>query len=73
MMPTPPIHTVNCRHIAIDRDWPSMSVSTLELVVENPDIDSNTASSGRWSCGSISTYGIAPRTAISSHSSETTR
>ena len=46
-MPTPPIQVVNCRHIAIERDSPSMSVSTLEPVVEKPDIDSKSASSGR--------------------------
>ena len=41
-----------------------MSVSTLEPVVEKPDIDSNSASTGRASCGSASRYGIAPKTAI---------
>ena len=41
-----------------------MSVSTLEPVVEKPDIDSNNASTGRESCGSASRYGIAPNTAI---------
>jgi hypothetical protein len=52
MMPTPPIHVVNWRHIAIDRVSASISVSTLEPVVEKPDIDSNSASAGRESCGS---------------------
>ena len=46
MMPTPPIQAVNWRHIAIDLDSPSTSVSTLAPVVENPDIDSNMASTG---------------------------
>ena len=54
MIPTPPIQVVNCRHIAIERDSASMSVSTLEPVVEKPDIDSNSASTGRESCGSAS-------------------
>ena len=46
MIPTPPIHAVNWRHMAIERDSPSMSVRTLAPVVENPDIDSNSASTG---------------------------
>ena len=52
MMPTPPIQAVNWRHIAIERGRPSMSVSTLAPVVENPDIDSNIASTGLASCAS---------------------
>jgi len=73
MMPSPPSQTVYCRHMAIDRDTPSTSVSTLELVVENPDMDSKKASIGRESWGSTSRYGRAPKTAISSHTSATTR
>ena len=46
MIPTPPIQVVNCRHMAIERDCASMSVSTLDPVVEKPDIDSNSASTG---------------------------
>ena len=40
--------------MAIERWVSSMSVSALEPVVENPDIDSNSASTGRDSCGSPS-------------------
>ena len=50
-----------------------MSATTLEPVVENPDIDSNSASTGRESCGSASRYGTAPKTATSSQMSDTTR
>ena len=49
-----------------------MSVRTVAPVVENPDIDSNSASTGLDSCGSASRYGSAPNTATSSHISETT-
>ena len=73
MIPTPPIQVVNCRHIAIDRESASMSVRTLDPVVENPDIDSNSASNGRESCGSANRYGSAPKPAISSQMSATTR
>ena len=59
--------------MAIERDRASMSATTLEPVVENPDIDSNNASTGRESCGSASRYGIAPKTATSSQTTETTR
>ena len=54
MIPTPPSQAVNWRHIAIERESAATSVSTLEPVVENPDIDSNSASTGRESCGSAS-------------------
>ena len=73
MIPTPPIHCVNWRHMAIERVSASMSATTLEPVVENPDIDSKNASTGRASCGSTTRYGIAPKTATSSHTTETTR
>ena len=73
MIPTPPIQAVICRHIAIERDSSAMSPTALEPVVEKPDIDSNSASNGFVSCGSASTYGSAPKTAISSQISDTTR
>ena len=44
--------------------------ATLEPVVEKPDIDSNSASTGLASCGSASRYGIAPKMAISSQISD---
>ena len=50
-----------------------MSATTLEPVVEKPDIDSNNASTGRESCGSARTYGTAPKTATSSQTTDTTR
>jgi hypothetical protein len=73
MIPTPPIQVVNCRHMAIDRESPAMSVTALEPVVENPDMDSKRASTGRASCGSASRYGTAPKSPTSSQMSETTR
>jgi hypothetical protein len=73
MIPTPPIHVVNCRHRAIDGDSAATSVTTVEPVVENPDIDSNRASTGCDSCGSASRYGTAPKTATSSQTTDTTR
>jgi hypothetical protein len=54
MIPTPPIHAVNWRHMAIERESSSTCSSTLDPVVENPDIDSNIASTGFASCGSAS-------------------
>ena len=54
MIPTPPSHAVNCRHMAIERESAAMSVSDARPVVEKPDIDSNSASTGRESCGSAS-------------------
>jgi hypothetical protein len=53
MMPTPPIQAENCRHIAIDREIPSMFCRTLAPVVEKPDIDSKSASIGFESCCSM--------------------
>ncbi len=73
MIPRPPIHAVNCRHIAMERDSASMSVSTLAPVVEKPDIDSNRASTGLESCGSYMRYGRAPNTATRSHTRLITR
>ena len=73
MIPTPPSQAVNWRHMSIDCGRAGMSVSTLDPVVENPDIDSKNASTGRASCGTASTYGNAPKTATRNHSSETTR
>ena len=73
MIPTPPSHAVVWRHIAIERDSPATSPTTDAPVVEKPDIDSNSASSGLESCGSASRYGTAPKTATSSQTSETTR
>ena len=72
MIPTPPIQAVIWRHIAIERDRSPTLAIAVAPVVEKPDIDSNRASSGFESCGSPSTYGSAPKTAISSHTSETT-
>jgi hypothetical protein len=48
-------------------------VTTLAPVVEKPDIDSKSASTGWVNCGSAKRYGSAPNTAMSSHSSATTR
>ena len=73
MIPRPPIHAVNWRHIAIERERPSTSVSTVAPEAEKPDIDSKNASTGRASCGSASRYGSVPNTATSSHRSATTR
>ena len=72
MIPTPPIQAVSWRHISIDRDISVTSPTTVAPVVEKPDIDSNSASSGFESCGSASRYGRAPKTAISSQISDTT-
>ena len=73
MIPTPPSHAVNWRHMSIECDSAGMSVRTLDPVVEKPDIDSKSASTGRASCGSASRYGSAPKTATRSQSREMTR
>jgi hypothetical protein len=59
--------------MSIERETAGMSVRTLDPVVEKPDIDSKSASTGRESCGSASTYGSAPKTATRSQTRETTR
>jgi hypothetical protein len=40
MMPIPPNHCVNWRHIARERERPSKSVTTVAPVVVNPDMPS---------------------------------
>ena len=74
MIPIPPSHCVNCRHISSERSTSPMFVTTLAPVAVNPDIDSNSASSGRSSCGSpLRTNGSAPKSAAATHVSATTR
>ena len=73
MIPMPPSHAVNWRHIAIDRVSPSTSVSTVAPVVEKPDIDSKNASIGLDSWDTASRYGRAPQAGTRSQMSAITR
>jgi hypothetical protein len=50
MIPMPPSHWVNWRHMSIELFSAGMSVRTLEPVVVKPDIDSKSASTGLESC-----------------------
>ncbi len=74
MIPMPPSHWVNWRHMATERGRASMSVSTVAPVVVKPDIASKYASNGLESCGtSARRYVRAPYEAAHSHVSATTR
>ncbi len=74
MIPMPPSHWLNCRHIAMDLSSPARSATTLDPVVVIPDMASKYASTGRESCASLeSTYGRATTAATRSQVSETTR
>ena len=51
MIPMPPNHCVNCRHMESDLSRVETSATTLDPVVVMPDIASKSASTGResWS------------------------
>ena len=51
MIPMPPNHCVNCRHIESDLSSVETSATTLDPVVVMPDMASKSASTGResWS------------------------
>ena len=74
MIPMPPSHCVNWRHIPSERLISSKSVTTLAPVVVKPDMPSKYASSGfeSWSPPS-KRYGIDANAAASSQVSATTR
>ena len=74
MIPMPPSHCVNWRHIARLRGSSSTLTTMLPPVVLKPDIPSKYASIGREICGSPEKmYGSAPSAAAASQVSETTR
>ena len=74
MIPIPPSHWLNWRHMAMDLSSARRSVATLEPVVVIPDMPSKYASTGRESCSSDErTYGSATTAATTSHVSATTR
>ena len=52
MIPIPPTHWLNWRHMSTDESRAAKSVTTLDPVVVIPDMASKYASIGRESCSS---------------------